>query len=290
MDNILVAIEPTDEGNHVWQIASQVAKTHKVSPVVVNVIEPAIHVYADLNFTPLIECASDWQNALTKEHFAYFNEIAPCLKDEKDSVRVVEGNPAYEISRMADKLDTDLIVMGLHNRRGIQRLLGSTTHGVLNHTKRDLLAVHPETKTGDYQKIVVAVDTTDLLETVLERAKQFVQPDAVVDVVTVMVPLATVFASPETMRWSFEELTTDVKRESKARVNAAVDKSGLDAEVTLRIGDPREEILAAAEALDADLIIMGGNNRGVVNRTLLGSTARAVLDRASCDVLVVRPD
>ena len=103
MNNMLVAIEPTEEGTHIWHVASQVAKAHKLSPVVANVIEPAIHVYADLNFTPLLECATDWQNALTKEHVAFFQDAAFCLKDNKDSIRVIEGNPAYEISRLADK-------------------------------------------------------------------------------------------------------------------------------------------------------------------------------------------
>jgi nucleotide-binding universal stress UspA family protein len=54
------------------------------------------------------------------------------------------------------------------------------------------------------------------------------------------------------------------------------------------MGDPKTEILAAAKAFDADLIVMGSNNRSAINRMLLGSTTRGVLNRTPCDVLICR--
>lgn len=52
-------------------------------------------------------------------------------------------------------------------------------------------------------------------------------------------------------------------------------------------GDPSEEILGAAEQVDADLIVLGTHGRGPVGRFLLGSTAHSVLRRANCPVLTV---
>jgi len=52
-------------------------------------------------------------------------------------------------------------------------------------------------------------------------------------------------------------------------------------------GDPADEILGAAEQVDADLIVLGTHGRGPVSRFLLGSTAHSVLLRASCPVLTV---
>jgi nucleotide-binding universal stress UspA family protein len=54
------------------------------------------------------------------------------------------------------------------------------------------------------------------------------------------------------------------------------------------MGDPRDEIVAAAKENKTDLIVMGSNNRGAINRLLVGSTARGVLDHTPCDVLVCR--
>ena len=54
------------------------------------------------------------------------------------------------------------------------------------------------------------------------------------------------------------------------------------------MGDPKAEILAAAKAFGADLIVMGSNNRSAINRMLIGSTARGVLNRTPCDVMICR--
>lgn len=55
-------------------------------------------------------------------------------------------------------------------------------------------------------------------------------------------------------------------------------------------GDPGDGILAAAEAEEANLIIVGSRGRSGVGRYLLGSVSDFVVHHASCPVLVVRPD
>jgi nucleotide-binding universal stress UspA family protein len=50
-------------------------------------------------------------------------------------------------------------------------------------------------------------------------------------------------------------------------------------------GHPTREIVAAARAVDADLIVVGRRN---VLRRVLGSVSAAVVRSAPCDVLVVR--
>jgi nucleotide-binding universal stress UspA family protein len=53
-------------------------------------------------------------------------------------------------------------------------------------------------------------------------------------------------------------------------------------------GDPRDEILHAAERVHADLIIMGTHGRRGLARALLGSVAEAIVRSAPCAVLTVR--
>lgn len=57
----------------------------------------------------------------------------------------------------------------------------------------------------------------------------------------------------------------------------------------LRHGPPVESILAAAEELTADLIVMTTNGRDTLNQALSGSTTERVLRNANCPVLAV-PD
>jgi len=57
----------------------------------------------------------------------------------------------------------------------------------------------------------------------------------------------------------------------------------------LVVGDPIDEILRAAEALSADMIVLSTHDSAGLERLLLGSVTEAVVRRARCAVLVVRP-
>jgi universal stress protein A len=55
----------------------------------------------------------------------------------------------------------------------------------------------------------------------------------------------------------------------------------------VRVGPPRQEIVKLASERGVDLIVIGSHGRHGLRR-LLGSTANAVLNDATCDVLAVR--
>lgn len=61
-------------------------------------------------------------------------------------------------------------------------------------------------------------------------------------------------------------------------------------EVTVVDDDARDAILKAAEAVHADLIVMGTHGRRGLSRMLLGSVAEEIIRRAACPVLTVRPE
>jgi nucleotide-binding universal stress UspA family protein len=53
-------------------------------------------------------------------------------------------------------------------------------------------------------------------------------------------------------------------------------------------GDPGESIVAAAEAEDVDLVLVGAHGRGAIERLLIGSVSEHVARHAPCPVLIVR--
>lgn len=55
-------------------------------------------------------------------------------------------------------------------------------------------------------------------------------------------------------------------------------------------GDPADSILAVAESVDADLIVLGARGLGTVERFLRGSVSTKVTHHSPCDVLVVEHD
>jgi nucleotide-binding universal stress UspA family protein len=63
----------------------------------------------------------------------------------------------------------------------------------------------------------------------------------------------------------------------------------LEAELRPELGDPPERILAVAEELDAELIVVGTRRRGSLATMVLGSVSHAIVSRAACPVVLV-PD
>jgi nucleotide-binding universal stress UspA family protein len=61
-------------------------------------------------------------------------------------------------------------------------------------------------------------------------------------------------------------------------------------ECVVRFGDPVPEILAEAEAFDADLIAVTTTGRSGVTRALFGSVAEQILRKARVTVMLMRPE
>ena len=70
--------------------------------------------------------------------------------------------------------------------------------------------------------------------------------------------------------------------------SARARSAGLDVRAEVCSGVPHREIVARARALRADLIVMGTQGRGGLERSLLGSVADRVVRTAPCPVLTVR--
>jgi nucleotide-binding universal stress UspA family protein len=84
-----------------------------------------------------------------------------------------------------------------------------------------------------------------------------------------------------------EEMSRELLRKQSWRVKAA---GGTVAGTHLRMGEVALEIVALAEELGADLIVMGCRGLGGVRRALMGSVSDSVVRHAHCPVLVVRPE
>jgi nucleotide-binding universal stress UspA family protein len=74
------------------------------------------------------------------------------------------------------------------------------------------------------------------------------------------------------------------------RLVADLKAQGVEVEVQHRerSGDAADDILAAADAVKASLVVVGLKKRSAVGKLVLGSTAQTVMLRAPCSVLGVR--
>ena len=78
--------------------------------------------------------------------------------------------------------------------------------------------------------------------------------------------------------------------DDEVALNAAAElarEAGVDADVVLVSGNAADEIVAYADTIDADMIVVGSRGRNAVTSALLGSVSRGVLHEARRPVLVV---
>ncbi len=140
----------------------------------------------------------------------------------------------------------------------------------------------------DYRHILLAVDLTDESEALAERARRLQERfGARLSLVHVVeyVPMAYSgdLALPED--FNLEQELVDAARQRMDRMGERLGVAAQDRHIAL--GSAWREVLRVAQEQDADLILVGSHGRRGL-ATLLGSTARSVLQHAVCDVLAMR--
>jgi nucleotide-binding universal stress UspA family protein len=90
------------------------------------------------------------------------------------------------------------------------------------------------------------------------------------------------------MTGAVEHRVSDLDRRPVAEAAARAEEHGVLVRAELLQGDAAREIVRLADAVDADLIVMGSRGRGAVAGALLGSVSQAVLRGSKRSVLIVR--
>jgi nucleotide-binding universal stress UspA family protein len=77
--------------------------------------------------------------------------------------------------------------------------------------------------------------------------------------------------------------------ESFQRASAILKEVGISGVHVARVGNAADEITNYAQEQNVDLIVVGAQGRGLLERMLIGSNSETVAQNATCSVLVVRP-
>jgi nucleotide-binding universal stress UspA family protein len=128
------------------------------------------------------------------------------------------------------------------------------------------------------RNVLVAYHGSEAARRALTHAADLARPDDRLTIVNVMPdPGVSAAIGPPSEQLRQEQALDDARRFLAER--------GLQARTLALIGNAASEILAAAEQVDADVVVLA-RRRGPASH-LLGSTSSHVVRSAKCDVLVV---
>ncbi|HTM21216.1 MAG TPA: universal stress protein, partial [Kofleriaceae bacterium] len=179
----------------------------------------------------------------------------------------------------------ELIVMGAHGESGSVRFLfGSTTTKIGRIAPCPVLVTRPGHEriaaAGALRRALVAVDYSRFSAPAAELAARMLAPGG-------RLALMHVWQSPGNLPMPF---TGERRTTAAARLEQFADEldlSGVDVEVRIDVGNPAVQLLAQAERMDADLIVVGAHGRAGLVEQVIGTVADRVLRHAAAPVLLV---
>lgn len=205
------------------------------------------------------------------------------------TVEIRVGRADDVLVELASELAPSLIVLGAHRERsGIWRALGSTVERVVRRVPSSLL-LGRDLPAGALERVLVAVDDSDMAESLLAWAARFDAGEGDRVVLLHVIPgllagAVRMGARGREARRGEESLRTHAELWLRERAVAA----GLhDAVQVVALGDVPVEILKTAKKQRADAIVVGAHGEG--HGPFLGSAAEFVLRQGSGPVLVLRP-
>jgi len=206
--------------------------------------------------------------------------------------QIEHAAPAEALVRYADEQDVDLVVMGTHGRRGLERLLiGSVAEEVLRRAPCPVLTVRDSDdapSAWNVGSILAPVDFSEASSSAVQHSKELAltygaQITLLHAVEEVMYPSAygmeiADVPGPDVIE-RVEEGLADMAREEIGYEHVVVES---------RIGYAPSTILDYVENNDVDLIVIATHGRSGIERLLLGSVTERVVRRASVPVFVVK--
>jgi nucleotide-binding universal stress UspA family protein len=199
------------------------------------------------------------------------------------------GDVYDEIKKTIEASKPDLLVMGTHGRRGVERwFMGSTTEKLMRHSPVPLLTISGSGEKAPaiprFRQILVTTDFSEGTSEALAYAFSVAQEnESRIELLHVVEDVAADISGK--YRGS---LINGVRRQLEELVPAEA-KTWCDVVTRVETGMPYRIILKSLEEEKIDLLVMNIHGKGMLDRALLGSTAERVVRASSCPVMLIPP-
>jgi universal stress protein E len=214
-------------------------------------------------------------------------------------VKITIGTPLHEILEQVRNLNADLLVAGIAGAGGTVAGAGSVSGKLARKSPSRVLLVrsnHPQA----FQKVVACIDFSETAREVVAAARRIAVKDSTsVDFLHVwkepwvVAPAGDMFVESgyPSVVFTAEERRAHIENlRQELHVFVGEAAQGIkSAEVLHEATNYGDGIVAHAQEVKADLIIVGNKGRTNLRYMLMGSTAERLLTRLPCSLLIVKP-
>jgi nucleotide-binding universal stress UspA family protein len=206
----------------------------------------------------------------------------------KTEYEIRVGDVYDEIKQAIDALKPEIVVLGTHGRRGVERwFMGSTTEKLMRHSPIPLITISAageKVEAPRFRRILVTTDFSDGTSDALAYAFSVAQENE----------------SQITLLHVIHDVAADVSGKYRQSLIEGVQKqlddlvpaeatTWCDVRTQVEVGVPYRIIPRILEDEKIDLLVMNIHGKGMLDRALLGSTAERVVRIARCPVMLIPP-
>jgi nucleotide-binding universal stress UspA family protein len=215
--------------------------------------------------------------------------VVPEDEDDLD-LRIVirSGNARREILAAVDEQHVDLVVLGTHGRGRLGRLvLGSATEGLLRKLHVPVMTVSHVMSPRPMKRILFATDLSDSSHGAFAFALDLAQKLRG-DILALHAMGAPTMAGGELgMTVEPNKSALDEVRRRLRTLAVEGKERGITVQTSIVDGPAATQIIEAADQNQAHLVLLAIESKGLIERTVLGSTAERVVREATIPVLCV---
>jgi nucleotide-binding universal stress UspA family protein len=277
INGLLVATDFSEQATLAVKIAVPLARQLGTRLHMLHIVSPLTHAPGGAGITPALR-EIDLRSA--ENRLRRYTARIPEARALGPEEIVLCGSVAEAIPAVVESKGIDLVAMGSHGRSGVGRhVFGSHAEHAVRHLHCPVLVAGPGCY-SDFEALHSIVFATNLSAASSRPARY----------------AASLAAAAGATLTLMHVLPYDPQEKAASREqakNIAIEQllllaSGALSRFEVAFGGPAEQILQAADRQEADLIVMGVNEHGVMADHAPWATLSEVIRHARCPVLAVR--
>ena len=200
------------------------------------------------------------------------------------------GSAIESILEQAELEKYDLILMGSHGKKGLQKWLGSVSREIAYNNK---LSTYISKQENKGKRVLFTTDGSESANYAIQEGIENLNLE------NKEIYLCTVNETPDMLfldsaldtNWilSIENKLQKYAQETLDNLKEKFKKKHIDIKKSIILsGNPAKKIIDFSENEEIDLIIMGSKCKSKMQDFLLGSVSKKVLEYSACDILIYK--